>query len=122
MKLSRHIYRRTREKIVDAISGLVLFTVLNVVLILLVVAISLRSSPLSNALNGANGAAAVGLTILLLNIGLLIYFGFTRYWVALGALVVCSVWFVFVLITAPQCFGLDPTVDNNGNGLHGMSG
>jgi hypothetical protein len=97
-----------------------LFSGLNFALVLLFVAIALSSSPLSNALNSAIGTAAMGLISLLLNVGLLIYFGFTRYWVALGALVVCSIWFVFVLMTAPQCFGLDPTVVNNANGLRSM--
>jgi hypothetical protein len=121
MNLSRHIYTSRREKIGHAVLGLILFLVLNVASVALLIGLSLSSGVLSDTLNTANGTAAYGLTTLLLNVGLLIYFGFTRYWVALGALVVCTIWFVVVLLLAPQCFGLNPTVVDNGNGLRSMS-
>jgi hypothetical protein len=121
MNLSRHIYTSTREKIAHAVSGIIFFFLLNFLSVVLLIGLSLSSGVLSDTLNTPNGTAAYGLTILLLNVGLLIYFGFTRYWVALGALVVCSIWFVVVLLLAPQCFGLSPTVVNNGNGLRSMS-
>jgi hypothetical protein len=119
MNFSRHLYTSTREKIVHAFLGLILFLVLNVAAVALF--LGLISGPLAETWNTANGTAAYGLMTLLLNVGLLIYFGFTRYWVALGALVICSIWFVVVLLLAPQCFGLNPTVVNNGNALRSIS-
>ena len=119
MNFSRHIYTSTREKIVHAVLGLILFFVLNVASVALF--LLLISSALADTWNSANGTAAYGLMTLLLNVGLLIYFGFTRYWVALGALVVCSIWFVVVLLLAPACFGLDPASVNVGKGLPSMA-
>jgi hypothetical protein len=107
---------------VHAVLGLIFFFLLNLGAVLLLVILSFSSSDISDFLNSATGTAAYGLTILLLNIGLLIYFGFTRYWVALGALIVCSIWFVFVLLMAPQCFGLNPIVVNRNNGVYGITG
>jgi hypothetical protein len=117
MKLSRHVYTSLLEKIVHAVLGFILFLALNFVSLLLYLRLfwELYAPP-------ANGQAAYGLTFLLLNIGLLIYFGFTRYWIALGALVVCAIWFVIVLLMAPGCFGLDPSFLNDSNGWPSMAG
>jgi hypothetical protein len=117
MKLSRHVYTSLSEKIIHAVLGLVLFFLLNVALVALFL---LLISTASGTWNNATGQAAYGLMGLLLNVGLLIYFGFTRYWIALGALVVCVIWFVVVLLLAPQCFGLNLASVNDSNGWHSM--
>ena len=115
VNLSRHTYETRGQKINHFLIGFAGWFVLNTVV---GGALSFGMSLLSAAIPADNadaqnilGYAALGLSCLslLLNVGLLIYFGFTRYWIALGALAAFAVVLLLILcisvIVGVLCFG-----------------
>ncbi len=94
MKLTRAIYDTPAQKTLDFIIGYLSWFVINTVAN---GALYLVPSLIIPVLSSATGYEAIqsilgglflvcNLLVLLLNIGALIYFAFTRYWIALGAL------------------------------------
>ncbi len=116
MNLTRKTYSTRNEKTIDFIVGFVGFFVLNglvggggsVVFNLL------SSTPLAADTNFQTllGFLSLALTCLplLVNIGLIIFFAFTRYWIALGALSAMAVALIVVICIAVLiggvCFAL----------------
>lgn len=92
MNLQRHTYNTGGEKTIDFFIGFVGWFVLNGVMAGLVqVALTLAGGAAnvlsSDVLNTVVGVAGLVLACLplLVNIGLVVFFAFTRYWIALGA-------------------------------------
>jgi len=118
MKLTRHTYATRNEKTVDFILGFVGWFVLNGLLAGLIGAAVFGLSTLPSSPSGSGddtAQALLGLVALainclpwLINLGLLIYFGLTRYWIALGALAAFGVLIVLVvcasLVFLAYCF------------------
>jgi hypothetical protein len=101
---SRYIYTSSRKRLIHAMLGMFIFLLLNGLLLgifLLIINGWLPREP---------GGSIVGLAALLLNIGLLIYFGFTRYWFTLGPLVLFSLLSSGVLLFSSACFPSPPVV------------
>ena len=115
MKLTRHTYTSRNEKVVDLIIGFVGWFLLNGLLAGLIGAAIYGLSTLPSSPSGASDQALLGLVGLainclpwLINLGLLIYFGLTRYWIALGALAAFGALIVLVvcasLVFLAYCF------------------
>jgi hypothetical protein len=83
MNLSRKIYTTRREKVIDFIVGFLGWFFINGLLYTLLVFLIGQFSPDAQS---SLAVVLLGLLPLLINIGALIYFGFTRRWIALGAL------------------------------------
>lgn len=94
MKLTRAIYIERSKKVRDFVIGYLGWFILNTLLNGVLVGVSLAAlnasvpdelfQTLSNVLTWVElGCNAL---LLLLNVGLIIYFALTRYWIALGAL------------------------------------
>ena len=94
MKLQRSIYDSRQEKIRDFLIGAGLFIGLNVVFGVVSLGLSYVMSQVSGNLDSSSpiGQIISFATALLyccpyfLNVGLMIYFGLTRYWIGLGML------------------------------------
>jgi hypothetical protein len=92
MNLTRHTYTSRSEKTLHFLAGFFGWFILNVAIggVLSLAASLVSAAVPSDNTNAQNIPGMVFLVlsclVLLLNIGLLIYFGFTRYWIALGAL------------------------------------
>ena len=91
MKFQRKVYANNNEKVVDAIIGVVLWHLINIVLgVIFSIAFSAMASVpfgdanLSNTMNIIS--LVTGCIPFIFNVGLMIYFGLTRYWIALGML------------------------------------
>ena len=83
MNVTRKIYTTRREKVIDFVVGFLGWFFINGLLYTLLVAL------MSQFPTDAQDSIAVVLLIalpFLINIGAMIYFGFTRRWIALGAL------------------------------------
>ncbi len=119
MNLTRKTYTTRREKTIDFVLGFVGWFVLNALLIGIgwLVAVGLgallsqtQSPDSTTAIEPLLGVLAVVINCLpwLINIGLLIYFGLTRYWIALGALAAFgAVLFVLLcvaIVVGVMCF------------------
>ncbi len=119
MNLTRHTYATRNEKTIDFIIGFVGWFVLNGLLAGLIGAavFGLSTLPLPSSPPGSSDTAQalLGLVMLainclpwLINLGLLIYFGLTRYWIALGALAAFGVLIALVvcasLVFLAYCF------------------
>ena len=115
MNLARHTYETRGQMTAHFLIGFFGWFVLNAVF---GGALSLGMSLLSAAIPPDNadaqnilGYVALGLSCLslLLNVGLLIYFGFTRHWIAFGALAAFAVVLLLILcisvIVGVLCFG-----------------
>jgi hypothetical protein len=103
MNLNQHTYTKRSEKINDFTIGFVVWSGLNLMAGWTLASTSLLYPDFSAFnLNAPNPITylIVGLNclVLLLNIGALIYFGFTRYWIALGILVAFAVSLLVVLL------------------------
>ena len=93
MNLTRHIYTSRSEKVIHFLIGFVGWIVVNGVLWTLIV-LGIRwgtfsGVPYTGQIGGAAGFyATIGFFpwAFLVNLGILIYLGFTRYWIGLGAL------------------------------------
>jgi hypothetical protein len=107
MNLTRKTYTTRNEKIIDFVIGFIGWFVLNGLLTVLVQAVSAGLSLAGGALDGGGSGVSdvtliviglVGLCVpLLINIGLLVYFALTRYWIALGALAAFALSLVAVI-------------------------
>lgn len=117
MKLTRKNYETRNQKIVDFIIGFIGFMILNGVLggigqllsALLTVPLSRLNSNSTDLIYGIVGLIAI-CTPLVINIGAIIFFAFTRYWIALGALTAFAVGLIIVICISifllATCFGL----------------
>ena len=115
MNLSRHTYETRSQKTAHFLIGFAGWFVLNVVVGgVLSFGVSLLSAAIpANDADAQNilGYVSLGLSCLslLLNVGLLIYFGFTRHWIAFGALAAFAVVLLLILcisvIVGVLCFG-----------------
>jgi len=93
MNLQRHAYDTGGEKTMDFFIGFVGWFVINGILsglsygllLALTAAFSTADFETANTVQSIFGLVT-GCLSLLINIGALIYFGFTRYWIALGIL------------------------------------
>jgi len=93
MNLQRAVYETKAEKTKDFFIGVGLFIGLNVVLTGVIILLSYLASKVTTDLNVDildTVTALIGIVLyclpLLLNLGVMIYFGLTRYWIALGML------------------------------------
>jgi len=88
MKLERRVYETKQEKRKDLIIGIGIWFLLNVIFYGIVVAIQVVSSR-SEDIGPIYPLISTALNFLpfLINIGLAIYFAFTRYWIALGMVI-----------------------------------
>jgi len=97
--LAKKVYETKAEKRTDFIIGFVGFFILNVIIgvVIMFLAWVISELGLSNDL-----AALFGLILycfpLLVNIGLILYTGFTRSWIALGMLAAFGALFVLTII------------------------
>jgi len=115
VNLSRHTYETRSQKTAHFLIGFFGWFVLNVVVGgVLSFGVSLLSAAIpANDADAQNilGYVSLGLSCLslLLNVGLLIYFGFTRHWIAFGALAAFAVVLLLILcisvIVGVLCFG-----------------
>ena len=109
MNLTRKTYTTTNEKALDFILGFIGWFVLNGVmgglgqiaasaLLAILSSVGADSLPVENIA----GLMAVGLgcLTLLVNVGLVIYFALTRYWIALGALTAFAASLILTLCAA----------------------
>ncbi len=116
MNLTRKTYSTRNEKTIDFIVGFVGFFVLNGVVggAGSVIFSLLSATPLAFDENFQTllGFLSLALTCLplLVNLGLIIFFAFTRYWIALGALAAFAAVLVVIiciaLIWGAVCFAL----------------
>ena len=86
----RKVYTTRGEKVVDFIIGIGLVIVINTILGVLFWGLSYLSSNLSTSGTAINLLGIVGIVLnclpYVINIGLMVFFGFTRPWIALGML------------------------------------
>ncbi len=91
MNLQRKVYETKNEKVIDFLIGFFGWFIINTLLGILQIGILAGlSATFEGTANGEQIIGMIGLVIscipLILNIGVIIYFAFTRYWIALGAL------------------------------------
>jgi hypothetical protein len=101
MNLTRHTYTTRTQKINDFVIGFIGWFILNVIAGGALTTVTSLLVPLfatdTSAVNGIVQTiipyviAGLNCLVLLLNLGALIYFGFTRYWIALGALTALAI-------------------------------
>jgi hypothetical protein len=97
---SRYTYTSSRMRVIHALLGVSIFLVVNGLLLGLVIT--------SGWLSREPGTFIVGLVALLVNVGVLIYFGFTRYWLTLGPLTLFAFLSSGVLLFSAACFPAPP--------------
>jgi hypothetical protein len=104
---TRKVYTTRKEKTVDLIIGIVIFVVLNVIVGALyagLIQLSLYLTP-SGSSSTANILQVLGFAMnclpIVLNIGLMVFFAFTRPWIALGMLAALG-----VLLAISLCLGV----------------
>jgi hypothetical protein len=110
MNLTRRIYTTRREKTVDFLIGFFGWLILNAILSAVFYALSFIPATVGSYGDNTNYdqlqtiLGFIGLICNVLaffsNIGLLIYFGLTRYWIALGALTAFVTILVLVICAA----------------------
>ncbi len=113
MNLERKVYETRSQKVVDFFLGIGLSIVLNVVLWFVlslglgVVASIVGATPNDTAQSiiGLVSMIVYGLPCLI-QIALLIYFGLTRYWIALGMLGAVAFGLLITLLLVGVCFAL----------------
>jgi hypothetical protein len=105
MQLQRAIYETRGQKVRHFFLGFFLTILMNAILIGIITLVG--SLPLTNTnLSSSNAlsslvsilAPLVSCVAFLLNIGLMIFFGFTRYWIAIGMLSLFALLFALGLI------------------------
>jgi hypothetical protein len=115
MKLEPKLYTTRDQKVGDFMLGVGLFVAGNIVLaVVFGVLASLISAFVPSTLSGTAGTNSIGTLLTLfvsfipfvINIALMIYFGLTRRWVALGMLAAFAIILVVVLILGAACFAL----------------
>ena len=101
MNLQRKVYATRGDKVVDLIIGVVIWHVVNIVLGAGFALASGLITGVTNDPNVANLMSIVSLVLgclpFLVNIALLIYFGMTRYWIALGMLATFAVYVILAI-------------------------
>ncbi len=100
MKLEHKTYHTRAEKIIDFVVGFFGWYVINLFGLFVVGIVEYELS-----LGPACGSI-LGLFSLLANVGGLIYFAFTRKWIALGVLVAFSSVFLLILCFIATCFAM----------------
>lgn len=106
MSLERKVYETRGEKIKDFLIGFFLLLVLNIIMgsASLVVTGAISSLSTSNpdlyAILSPASIILMGCCPLLVNVGLIIYFSRTRYWISLGMLGLFAAAFVLTLAAA----------------------
>lgn len=118
MKLERKIYETRSQKVGDFLLGIGLFIAINVVfgavmsfgLGLLSMLFS-SASPDGSSNTGVSAFFSLLMTVVyclpfVVLIVALIYFGMTRYWIALGMLGTIAIGLLLTLLLAAACFGL----------------
>jgi hypothetical protein len=118
MKLQRKTYSTRGEKIRDLVIGIVIWHAINIGLtILFFLATTVLGGFVSGIMTGNSAiwaqmgglaATLLGCLPFLLNIAAMIYFGLTRYWIAIGMLGSFAFWFLIsiclALIFGAACF------------------
>lgn len=117
MKLERKIYETRSQKVGDFFLGIGLFIGINVVFgAVMSFGLGLVSALFSSISPDGTNAVVSALSGLLMTvvyclplvvqIVALIYFGLTRYWIALGMLSVFAIGLLLVVLLAAACFGM----------------
>ena len=108
MNLQRRVYANRGEKVVDLIIGVAVWHIVNIVL---GIGFAVLSGVLMGVSNDPNVTSVTSIlsTVLsclpfLVNIALLIFFGLTRYWIALGMVGTFAL-YVILAICALVIFG-----------------
>jgi len=112
MNLERKVYESTSQKVIDFFLGVGLFIGLNIAFSFIFgFGIGLLSSMATATTNdvitnvvGVLSIIAYGLPCLI-HFGLMVYFGLTRYWIALGMLATIAVGLLLTLLLVAACFG-----------------
>jgi hypothetical protein len=99
---SRYTYTNSRMRVIHALLGVLTFLLVNGLLLGVMLFITHGW-----AWREPEGSI-VGLATLLVNVGLLTYFGFTRYWFTLGPLTLFALLFSGVLLFSSACFPAPP--------------
>ena len=99
MKFTRKTYETRNQKILDFVIGFFGFFVFNFILFFATLLAGIDLGHLSGVT-----ARVITFLPLILNILGLIYFAFTRYWIALGALSAFGALLLIVLLLAAVCF------------------
>jgi hypothetical protein len=120
MNLTRHTYTTRTQKINDFVIGFIGWFILNVIAGGALTTVTSLLVPLfatdTSAVNGIVQTiipyviAGLNCLVLLLNLGALIYLGFTRYWIALGALTALAIGLLLTVclgaLIGVLCYGL----------------
>ena len=117
MNLERKVYETRSQKVGDFFLGVGLFIAVNVVLaFILSLGAGMFSGLAYGSSSGASNSFLTGITGILgliayavpcvIQLALLIYFGLTRYWIALGILGAFVISLLLVLLATAACFGL----------------
>jgi hypothetical protein len=118
MKLQRKSYSTRKQKIGDLAIGIGLWHAINIGLVILFIVASSMLGGFFEGIMTGNSAiwtqlgglatTLLGCLPFLLNIGTMIYFGLTRYWIALGMLASFAFWFLLsiclALVFGAVCF------------------
>ena len=114
MSPQRKVYETRTQKVGDFFIGVGLVIGVNVLFgIVLSLLVGMTSSLLSGS-NSSSAVASIGSMLsivlycapLVVNIGAIIYFSLTRYWIALGMLAVIAFGFLITLCLTAACFAL----------------
>jgi hypothetical protein len=115
MNLERKVYETRSQKVGDFFIGVGLCIGLNILLSMIltmivplgfgVVGSITTDSNLSGSIFTILGIIAYGLPCII-QIGLIIYFGLTRYWIALGMLAAIALGLLITLLLGAACFAL----------------
>ena len=113
MKLERKVYTSRDQKVGDFMLGVGLIIALNVAFLAIYLILATLDSVFYTTLNSGNFqdfgtlvTLALSFLPFVLNILVMIYFGLTRYWIALGMLGGFAVALLVVLILGAACFAL----------------
>ena len=113
MNIERKIYETTSQKMIDFFIGVALFIGLNIAFsFVLGLGVGMLSSMATATTNdvitsvvGLLSIIAYGLPCVI-HFGLIVYFGLTRYWIALGMLATIAAGLLLTLLLVAACFGL----------------
>ena len=122
MNLQRKVYATRGEKFVDLIIGVVLWHIVNIVLGIGFALVSGLVTGVANDPNVTNIMSIVSTVLgclpFLVNIALLIFFGLTRHWIALGMLATFAVYIILTIcalvVFGVACFSI---LGSSGSGL-----
>ena len=121
MKLERRVYTAHDQKVGDFMLGVGLFVIGNIIVWILfgaLTALLISAFPVPAGLNPSITAVlplALYFIPFALNIIAVVYFGFTRYWIALGMLAAFALALLVVLILGAACFALIAGLSGSSN-------